>query len=457
MAKITIPPVSGGFDLKTTVDARLQQVEDELNTKVLYKTNPVGEDNSLDNDIDMDGYDLLNTGTVNADNVLVSGIDYLETLTALAEEAQAAAISASESATAGGSTLLVMNYQSIRDYAGAEQTFYARGQITAGDSGEAFFQKKTGAAPGFYVDNGVDILLPSGGNGSEGWVRRSVPVESYLTVAEAIADTKKAVLGGRFNVEDYATGRDAGVMFFKWVPAATGTADGGSYIDHDTLSLQAKQNFNADTANIQQFGALVDGSADDSVQINSALAAVDHVLVPTGKVAMCKNILAPDYKTLEVRGTLKLPDNVSDQDAIVKDTAVTGFTLKGHGTLDGNRANQSGVISTEAVRISPSTGVTLQGLEITSFYGHESAAEVTHCVHLSTGTKNMVDNIRLVDWSQEGILLEDVQYSTVSNISAVDNAGTSWSAVQISGDDNKYNVINNITTFNTGGYSCRIG
>lgn len=94
LTKITIPPVSGGFELKNTVDARFQQIEDELNTKVLYKTNPVGEDNSLDNDIDMDGYDLLNTGTVNADTILVDGTDYEAVLQALV--AQAAAIVAND-------------------------------------------------------------------------------------------------------------------------------------------------------------------------------------------------------------------------------------------------------------------------------------------------------------------------------------------------------------------------
>ena len=102
MAKITIPPVSGGFDLKTTVDARLQQVEDELNTKVLYKTNPVGEDNSLDNDIDMDGNDLLNAGIVAAEIILLDGVNQEEVLQGLVDDASesAAEAAASEAASA---------------------------------------------------------------------------------------------------------------------------------------------------------------------------------------------------------------------------------------------------------------------------------------------------------------------------------------------------------------------
>ena len=73
MTKITIPPVSGGFDLKTTVDARFQQVEDELNTKVLYRDNPIGEDNVLENDIDLNSNDLLNIDKTYTDRLFLQG------------------------------------------------------------------------------------------------------------------------------------------------------------------------------------------------------------------------------------------------------------------------------------------------------------------------------------------------------------------------------------------------
>ena len=177
-------------------------------------------------------------------------------------------------------SIFANNYQEIRDIASADTTIYARGQLTVGDEGESFFQKITGAAPGFYVDNNVDVLVPSGGDGSIGWVRRSIPIESYDTVALALADTKKAVLGGFFAVKDYATGNNSGVLFFSWVAAATGTDDGGSFIDHDTLPIQAQQNFQSTHVTIAQFGAKT--GTDSTTAINAALATGKKVEVGAG-------------------------------------------------------------------------------------------------------------------------------------------------------------------------------
>tara|TARA_R110000772_G_scaffold68760_1_gene152347 strand:+ start:962 stop:3292 length:2331 start_codon:yes stop_codon:yes gene_type:complete len=187
--------------------------------------------------------------------------------------------------------IYIANYQAVRDYTGTEVTIYSQGQVTAGDTGETFFQKKTGAAPGTYVDNNVDVIRPTGGDGSVGWIRRSAPVESYLTLAAALADTKKAVLGGFFSVQDYATGNGSGVMFFKWVAAATGTADGGSYLDHGTLSLQAQQNFAANYVTIKQFGAK--SGADSTTALINAIAFSLNVAMPAGNYTISSQIVYP--------------------------------------------------------------------------------------------------------------------------------------------------------------------
>tara|TARA_R110000824_G_scaffold14962_1_gene63296 strand:+ start:278 stop:2482 length:2205 start_codon:yes stop_codon:yes gene_type:complete len=73
--------------------------------------------------------------------------------------------------------IYVSNYQAIRDYAGTEVTLYSQGKTTAADDGEAFFQKITGAAPGFYVDDDLRTIVPTGGDGSIGWVRNELKVK----------------------------------------------------------------------------------------------------------------------------------------------------------------------------------------------------------------------------------------------------------------------------------------
>jgi hypothetical protein len=74
LAKITIPDVAAGFSLQTDVNTRLQQIEDELNNKVLYRANPVGESNAITNDIDMGNKDLYNVKSLVASEILVNGV-----------------------------------------------------------------------------------------------------------------------------------------------------------------------------------------------------------------------------------------------------------------------------------------------------------------------------------------------------------------------------------------------
>lgn len=60
MSKITLPNVGAQFLSQTALNAILQQIKDELNNKVLYRDNPIGEPNSMSNDLDMAGFSILN-------------------------------------------------------------------------------------------------------------------------------------------------------------------------------------------------------------------------------------------------------------------------------------------------------------------------------------------------------------------------------------------------------------
>lgn len=65
MAKIVISDIGSGFDL-TKINSAFQQLEDELNNKVLYRNVPPGEANYMSNDLDMNQNDIINAGKVQA-------------------------------------------------------------------------------------------------------------------------------------------------------------------------------------------------------------------------------------------------------------------------------------------------------------------------------------------------------------------------------------------------------
>ena len=69
MAKITLDPIVGSYASVTALNARFQQIEDEFNSDVLYRNNPTGETNTMSNDLDMNGYSILNASDFSADDL----------------------------------------------------------------------------------------------------------------------------------------------------------------------------------------------------------------------------------------------------------------------------------------------------------------------------------------------------------------------------------------------------
>jgi hypothetical protein len=74
MAKITITDLSTLVGAVNDINNKFQQLEDELNNKVLYRDNPVGEDNSLVTDIDLNNNDVLNVQNIDCQSLSIGGI-----------------------------------------------------------------------------------------------------------------------------------------------------------------------------------------------------------------------------------------------------------------------------------------------------------------------------------------------------------------------------------------------
>ena len=84
MAKIDLPTISSGYASNTTFNTTFTTIENEFQQKVLYRDNPSGEPNSMQNDLDMNSNDINNvkdialTGTFTVD-----GVDYLASMQTL--------------------------------------------------------------------------------------------------------------------------------------------------------------------------------------------------------------------------------------------------------------------------------------------------------------------------------------------------------------------------------------
>lgn len=68
--KIVLKDIVGGFNLEE-INSNFNKIETALNEKVLYRTNPTGESNVMNQTLDMNGYGIINLGTINSGGVPV--------------------------------------------------------------------------------------------------------------------------------------------------------------------------------------------------------------------------------------------------------------------------------------------------------------------------------------------------------------------------------------------------
>ena len=73
MAKITLDTITSAYASTSLFQSNFSAIEDELNDKVLYRVNPAGEANQMENDLDMNSNDILNVNDINTTSLTVDG------------------------------------------------------------------------------------------------------------------------------------------------------------------------------------------------------------------------------------------------------------------------------------------------------------------------------------------------------------------------------------------------
>lgn len=98
MSKITVTPITNGQDL-TSINNNFAKIATELNSKVLYRANPVGEANTMGNTLDMNSNDVINAGTISGTGLKIGGSDITDSLNTAVASAASSAATAQVSAT----------------------------------------------------------------------------------------------------------------------------------------------------------------------------------------------------------------------------------------------------------------------------------------------------------------------------------------------------------------------
>lgn len=164
------------------------------------------------------------------------------------------------------------------------------------------------------------------------------PIKIFDNVADMAASTDLSI-GDTVKTLGYFTAGDGGGNDYEIVAAATGTDDGGSFIDLSTH--QAKGLFDGAWTSVEKFGAKGDGTTDDALafQATSDLSGIKGILLAADKTYKLTNewVLSAN-QTIDLNGSTIRFD---------LDGAVTclytksGCTVK-NGTVENNGVNFAG-------------------------------------------------------------------------------------------------------------------
>lgn len=185
MAKITLRTILSGFLSNTQISANFDDIMSEFQNRVLYRDNPQGEPNTMQNDLDMNSNRILNLGAPGTVNEPVRVAD----LPAGTTSTNASLVTTTPEPHGWWSTvqgfidyvynLFIRDVNTYADLRGITITntvkrYYVRARTTEGDGGHGFFRTVYSVVPGTYVENGGTVLLPTGGDGSTAFIRESV-------------------------------------------------------------------------------------------------------------------------------------------------------------------------------------------------------------------------------------------------------------------------------------------
>jgi hypothetical protein len=77
VAKLTLSDITAGYASASALNVSFNAIEDEFNNNVLYRRNPSGEPNQMQNNLDMNNFNILNAGALTTTSFTVNGVDYL--------------------------------------------------------------------------------------------------------------------------------------------------------------------------------------------------------------------------------------------------------------------------------------------------------------------------------------------------------------------------------------------
>ena len=377
MAKITLPEITAGYNSATQLNNAFALLAAELQGKVLYRDNPAGEPNTLENEIDMNTNDISNVGNIDTDTINVAGVDLTtkvgEAATSAANAATSETNAASSAAAALASEVAAAGYLDNFDdtYLGAKSS-----APTLDNDGNAL------ADGALYFDTVLNRMYVYD-LGTTAWLATS------LTTAEATDATTVAD-----NIADVSAvaAIDSDVSLVAAIDSDVTTVAGIS-TDVSTVS-----GISTDVATVSALSADVTSVAADATDIGTVATNIANVNVVATNNASINTVAGIDTEIVAVaadEADIGIVGGISSDVTTVSGIASNVTTVAGItaniGTVAGNSANVT-TVATNIGNVNTTAGISTN---VTTVAGN--SANVTTVANDITNVNTVAANISPVN------------------------------------------------------------
>jgi hypothetical protein len=344
MAKITLDDTVSGFS-NTTINSNSDKIETELNNKVLYRDNPSGEANQMENLLDMNSNRIINLPNATTSSEPATYGQLLNSATisvysgTLREEFSATEGQTVFTLTLGeyvvGANNLSVYVNGVRqrtaEYIETSSTVFTFLEgLDASDSCVAIINEQV--ETGEVVTAGNTTITVNG---------VTTNVSSYINnkYATDYADLRTKLGNGIFSDGDHVTLTDEKIAGTFAIRTRIAESDNTGTIITDGGSLCAHRIYDGHL-NVQWFGAVGDAITDDSTAIQRAIDEVESgeipgvVLIPSGTY-LCDTGLVVDTSITSIKGdgaVLQFTNLAVNGDAITLTSEVNGYAGGGYYT-----------------------------------------------------------------------------------------------------------------------------
>ena len=377
MAKITLPTIASGYASNTTFNNAFALLEAELQGKVLYRDNPDGEPNQLENDIDMNSNSINNVDALVTSTITVAGVDLTtkvgEAATSAANAATSETNAASSAAAALASEIAAAGYLDNFDdkYLGAKSS-----APTLDNDGNAL----TDGA--LYFDTVLNRMYVYD-LGTTTWLATS------LTTAEASAATTVAT-----NLADVSAvaAIDSDVSLVAAIDSDVTTVAGIS-TDVSTVS-----GISTDVTTVSGLSADVTSVAADATDIGTVATNIANVNVVATNNVSINTVAGIDTEIVAVaadEADIGIVGGIASDVTTVSGIASNVTTVAGIsaniGTVAGNSANVT-TVATNIGNVNTTAGISSN---VTTVAGN--SANVTTVANDITNVNTVAANISPVN------------------------------------------------------------